>query len=91
MIKLLREIASRYPDINELQDIVGHNQFAAKACPCLDVPEWVAHVVHEQEAGNSEPGDPKPPTDVVTFIRQLEVRLVALESWARSYPPKDAA
>lgn len=38
MYKLCCELVARYPNVK----LSGHNQWAAKACPCFDVPKWAA-------------------------------------------------
>lgn len=40
MIKLIFEYLSRHPQVK----IAGHNQFAAKACPCFWVPDWLEKI-----------------------------------------------
>lgn len=35
---LIEDLLEQYPSI---QSIHGHNEFAAKDCPCFDVQEWV--------------------------------------------------
>ena len=36
LVKYVLQTIARHPDIK----IAGHNQFAAKACPSFDVPNW---------------------------------------------------
>lgn len=40
MEREVREFIARHPDAK----VVGHNQFAAKACPSFDVPEWLRSI-----------------------------------------------
>lgn len=42
---LLSDIRARYEQPGRPVIISGHNQHAAKACPCFDVPEWLAREV----------------------------------------------
>lgn len=42
---LVRELQKAYGIPNE--NIIGHNQVAAKACPCFDVPAWVKDVLEK--------------------------------------------
>ena len=37
--KLIGQLQRRYTDITKIS---GHNAYAAKACPCFQVPEWLA-------------------------------------------------
>ena len=39
-------------------DVHGHNEYAAKACPSFDVTQDVAERADGFEGGNPEPGDP---------------------------------
>ena len=41
MQDLVRQLLTRYPSAT----VHGHCEFAAKACPCFDVPEWVKNSV----------------------------------------------
>ena len=36
----VRDFHRRFPTVQ----IVGHNQLAAKACPCFDVPKWLKEI-----------------------------------------------
>lgn len=36
LLKLCRALLEKYPKAK----LSGHNQWAAKACPCFDVPKW---------------------------------------------------
>lgn len=78
MIWLCHDVAERWA-IGHASAVVGHNQFAAKACPSFDVPSWVEAVLAGAETGNPEPGDPELPADLVTYVRQLEARIARLE------------
>ena len=60
LIKHLMDNPS-WPALDDKSDIVGHNQFAAKACPSFDVPQWVEQAIREGESGEPEPGDPTMP------------------------------
>jgi N-acetylmuramoyl-L-alanine amidase len=84
MKDLLRYLVDLYDDIDDKRDIVGHNQFAAKDCPCFDVPAWVDRVMAEVEV----PVDPEPDMPVQNNlyqrIRDLEARVATLERWRRS-------
>jgi N-acetylmuramoyl-L-alanine amidase len=84
MVWLIRHLATQYDDLDDPQDIVGHNQFAAKDCPCFNVPNWVDSVINEgAEPGNPEPGMP-PVENLIQYIRDLELRIEHLENWRRS-------
>jgi N-acetylmuramoyl-L-alanine amidase len=64
-------------------DVYGHNQFAAKACPSFDVPADIARRIKDGEPGDVEPNMP----DFGAFgeyLVDLEDRVRALEAWARS-------
>ena len=37
VLKLIRDLRRKYPSI---KTVSGHNQYAAKACPCFKVPTW---------------------------------------------------
>lgn len=83
MVQLIKEIAQRYPDLDDKRDIVGHNQYAAKACPSFNVPQWVDKIIHDYETGNPEPGDPDL-GNLVEYIKKLEARVAELERWRKS-------
>lgn len=38
LTSLIAELRVKYPDIFKIS---GHNQYAAKACPCFSVPAWI--------------------------------------------------
>lgn len=40
--RVVRELRAEYKPVDI--EVLGHNQFAAKACPCFDVPAWWAQV-----------------------------------------------
>ncbi|MDD4395888.1 MAG: N-acetylmuramoyl-L-alanine amidase [Bacteroidales bacterium] len=40
LIKLIRDLKIKYPQAT----IHGHNEYAAKACPCFDVRKWCKEV-----------------------------------------------
>lgn len=79
MIDLIRDVSSRYKDIDDARDIVGHNQFAAKDCPCFSVPDWVDSVIANGEGGNPEPEMPEI-DNLIQFVQDLEERIAALEA-----------
>lgn len=83
-IWLIKKLAEKYDDLDDRRDIVGHNQFAAKDCPCFNVPAWVDDVIEGQEGGgNPEPGMPEV-ENLVQYIKDLESRITDLETWRRS-------
>lgn len=40
MVQLLKQLLQQYPQAT----IHGHNEFAAKACPCFNVQQWLQEV-----------------------------------------------
>lgn len=40
MAAYVRSFHQRFPEV----EIVGHNQLAAKDCPCFDVPKWLESI-----------------------------------------------
>lgn len=40
MMAFVRDFVKKHPGIK----IAGHNQFAAKACPSFDVPQWLRSI-----------------------------------------------
>jgi hypothetical protein len=40
MKKYVLDFVYRFPHVK----VAGHNQFAAKACPCFDVPVWLRQI-----------------------------------------------
>lgn len=40
MTRYVKDFISRFPGVK----IKGHNDFAAKACPCFDVTEWIREI-----------------------------------------------
>lgn len=47
----VKEFIKAHPDIL----VGGHNQFAAKACPCFNVPEWLRSIGVEEKNICKEP------------------------------------
>ena len=80
MIDLCYWLFSVYPALDNRRDVVGHNQFAAKDCPCFNVPDWVDSVIDGAEG----PGDPEPEMpeveNLVQYIQDLEARIAKLEA-----------
>lgn len=37
--RLIADLQKKFPEITQIS---GHNQYAAKACPCFSVPAWLA-------------------------------------------------
>jgi N-acetylmuramoyl-L-alanine amidase len=57
--KWLRETTSEIQRLaGRKMDVIGHNEVAAKACPCFNVGEWMAQV--QPVAPVSAPPAPKP-------------------------------
>lgn len=77
---LIKWLADQYEELDDKRDIVGHNQFAAKDCPCFDVPSWVDQIIRdsEQGGGNPEPGLPEI-ENLIQYIMDLEARIARLE------------
>ena len=45
--KLIDELKDRFASINKVS---GHNEYAAKACPCFNVPEWLTGGMSAQKS-----------------------------------------
>ena len=45
--KLIDELKDRFVSINKVS---GHNEYAAKACPCFNVPEWITGGMSSQKS-----------------------------------------
>lgn len=43
---LIEKLREDYPTIHTIS---GHNQYAAKACPCFDVPRWYSASIESEE------------------------------------------
>lgn len=54
--KLIADLRAKYPAI---MVVSGHNAYAAKACPCFQVPEWLAKKP-KSKAPNYMGAKPKP-------------------------------
>ena len=45
--KLIDELKDRFVSVNKVS---GHNEYAAKACPCFNVPEWLTGGMSSQKS-----------------------------------------
>lgn len=45
--KLIDELKDRFVSVNKVS---GHNEYAAKACPCFDVQEWITGGMSSQKS-----------------------------------------
>jgi N-acetylmuramoyl-L-alanine amidase len=65
--KLIAKLQEQYPTIEKVS---GHSEYAAKACPCFDVSEWLAD---EPALSHPDPVEQKP-----TGLAALLTALIAL-------------
>ena len=65
--------------------IYGHNQVAAKSCPCFDVPSWVdeTHLLEPESTPEPEPDEPEPDEPETPVITQEDVNKW-VDKWYRN-------
>lgn len=90
-IKAMYDLTQRLIDKYDLtwNDVHGHNEYAAKACPSFDVHEDILYRHELTEGGDPEPGDPSLGA-IGLYLAKVEQRLKKLEQWAGSFDEPSA-